>query len=624
MADREDKNGKFSQSKIMSFFTKLSGGIYDKAKSSFIGSVLCGYDALNERAEKGVFKSLISKLKPGQRISRPIKRVSSRLFSQSILLLKLKMFLWSFLSTRVNVYGLFLMTSGIGSLLIAFLKHFVLEKTPLSFLDCFISVLMMILSIPLLFSNVCMSEAIRSSRILKGFLFDYLGVNKVPFERKLKPSSHNNAAWVFGILFCVLSYSYRPHLILLFIALILYVIASVFTPETSVVCLLFALPFLPQKYLICAVLFTALCWFLKFIRGKRTFKTDILSSSVLVFGFIAIFTCVISGDYNLSLTPTLSFICAVSGFFIVENLIKSNEWLTRCMKSLMASYIAVCLVGVLAWLLRYFDNSFVQSLMAASEGRNIFAFLMGMDIRAEYIVMLLPMAFSLAITSQRHKFYAGFGIIAGLVCLFSAYTYGAWIGALAGLLLFFLVGGKRILATVFVVICFIPFAVLFISPSYIAEITNFGLFSDRVNGWLSNVTKSFGVFTDFILGGSGIGTYERVSALNSMGSSEHSLYLRLGIELGIFGLLMFFAIIFFVLQKNITAYSKECTSYGRLISLSNLSGVVSLLVMGIGGNVWSDYRVCLLFWLMLGISSSAINIEKSNYVKDDMLLGTDL
>ena len=623
MAKKEGQTKRRRQSGIMAFFTKISGAVYDKAKNSFIGSVLCGYDTLNDRTENGVIKTLVSKLKLGRRVFRPIKRVTSKIFSQSILLLKLKMFLWSFLSTRMNVYGLFFMTSGIGSLLVAFMKRYVLAKSELSFLDCFVSSLLIISSIPLLFSNVCMSEAIRKSRFLSGFLFEFLGISKVPFERKLKPTSHNNTAWLFGILFCALSYVYRPHQILLFIVFILYLTASLFSPETSVVCLALVLPFLPQAYLLRAVLFTALCWFLKYIRGKRTFKTDMLSSCVLIFGFIVLFTCMVSGDIELSLKPTLTFLCAVLGFFLVENLIKSKEWLYRCMKAMLASYFIVCFVGVLGLLLHYFDNSFVRSIMSASDGNNIFAFLLELDVRAEYIVMILPAAFSLMITSRKNKFNVFLGIMLGFVCLFSAYTYGAWIGAFAGLLLFFLVGGKRILAAVFLSVCFIPFAILLISPSYIAGITNFNLFADRVSNWVGNISNSFSVFTDFILGGSGVGTYERISALSSLGNSEHSLYLRLGIELGIIGILMFFAVCFFALQKNITAYSKSCSDDVRLISLSNLSGLVSLLVMGIGGNVWSDFNVCLLFWLMLGMSSAAVNIEKSNYSEEDLLLGSD-
>ena len=87
---------------------------------------------------------------------------------------------------------------------------------------------------------------------------------------------------------------------------------------------------------------------------------------------------------------------------------------------------------------------------------------------------------------------------------------------------------------------------------------------------------------------------------------------------------MFFVIVFFAMQKNITAYSKKCTSYGRLISLSNMSGIVSLLVMGVGGNVWKNFSVCLMFWLMLGLSSAAINIEKRNYSQEDMLFDSEL
>ena len=63
-----------------------------------------------------------------------------------------------------------------------------------------------------------------------------------------------------------------------------------------------------------------------------------------------------------------------------------------------------------------------------------------MEIKAEDVILILPTAVSLLITTEKNKLFVGFGIAFGLVCLFSAYTYGAWIGAFVGLLLFFLIG----------------------------------------------------------------------------------------------------------------------------------------------------------------------------------------
>ena len=57
MAKKEGQTKRRRQSGIMAFFTKISGAVYDKAKNSFIGSVLCGYDTLNDRTENGVIKT---------------------------------------------------------------------------------------------------------------------------------------------------------------------------------------------------------------------------------------------------------------------------------------------------------------------------------------------------------------------------------------------------------------------------------------------------------------------------------------------------------------------------------------------------------------------------------------
>ncbi len=608
---KEKAVDKYSGSKIMAFLTKFSGAIYDKVKNSFVGSLLCGYDKLNTTSENGLFAFLISKLKMGSKFFRPVKRVISKLVLQSILVLKIRMFLWSFLSARVNVYGLFFMTSGVGSLLISFMRHFLFETSRLSLFDCFISVLLIVLSIPLLFSSICMAEAIRNSKFMNVLLFDFLGVKSIPFERKMKAISHNNTAWVAGILFCTLSYWFRPHQILLFIGLVLYMISVLFTPETGVVCLFFAIPFLSRNQLIFAILYTAVCWFLKYIRGKRTFKTDLLSVVVIIFAFITFSTCIISGNFDLSLRPTLMFLCYVLAFFLVENLIKSKEWLNRCMKASLLSFLIVSVFGVFGIVVSKVDSMFIRSILEAGNGKNIFSTLMKMDIKAEYIVMLLPAAFSVMVTARKkNKPIAIITIVASIVCLFVTYMYGAWIGAFVGMFMFFLIGSKKTLAVMFLVTCFLPFAVFYISPSYLAHITNISSFTGKATAWLGNISNSLNMIFDFFFRGSGLGTYESV----------YSLYLKLGVEVGGFGLLMFICIVWFMVQKNITAYSKECSGEGRLISLSGMAGVVSLLITGLGSDVWHDPQICVLFWLMLGISSAAVNIEKKNFKTDDLLL----
>ena len=62
-----------AKSKIMAFFTRLSGAVYNKAKSSFVGGLLCGYDAVNEKNKNGILKTLTSKLKLKRRFFAPVK-----------------------------------------------------------------------------------------------------------------------------------------------------------------------------------------------------------------------------------------------------------------------------------------------------------------------------------------------------------------------------------------------------------------------------------------------------------------------------------------------------------------------------------------------------------------------
>ena len=141
----------FARSKIVEFFVAIAAFLYGKAECSIAGKVLTSYNA--NYGEDSFVCRLFGRFDLGKVVFRPLKRNVSKLVSRSFLLEKINDYLKGWLITKLSVYGLFSITAGVGFVLIQLLKVYGLQTGSLSFLDMFISLLLVLLSIPLIISH---------------------------------------------------------------------------------------------------------------------------------------------------------------------------------------------------------------------------------------------------------------------------------------------------------------------------------------------------------------------------------------------------------------------------------------------------------------------------------------
>ena len=106
----------FARSKILSFFTGTASYLYEAAKSSLAGKLLTSYDDTPE--ENSLLCRFTDRLETGRRFFRPFKRTVSRLVDGSVILGWMQRYLAGWLYTKLNIIGLFFMTSGRGIALI--------------------------------------------------------------------------------------------------------------------------------------------------------------------------------------------------------------------------------------------------------------------------------------------------------------------------------------------------------------------------------------------------------------------------------------------------------------------------------------------------------------------------
>ena len=79
-------------------------------------------------------------------------------------------------------------------------------------------------------------------------------------------------------------------------------------------------------------------------------------------------------------------------------------------------------------------------------------------------------------------------------------------------------------------------------------------------------------------------------------------------ELGIFALVAFFFVLLFTCRNCFSVEFSANETSARPICAASFCGILALLVNGLFDYVWDNYRVCLLFWLLLGICNATYRI----------------
>ena len=592
----------FSRSKICGFFSRIASALFGKAETSIIGKIFSSYN--DKVFERGLLGRLTQRLDLGKRVFRPVKRTVSKHVSQSLLLKNINDYLKGFLFTKLNVYGLISVTVGIGFLLVEILKFYSGAIQQLSFLDTFISILLCMISVPLLFSSSTVSEAVSASKNTSRLLFEWLGCKSTLFENKDEIKGHTRTALPLALVLCLASWWIRPLLLLMGIIVFIAAITVFYSPETGVVLFVFFLPFLYFEKAAIFVIYVAICFFFKYIRGKRTVKFDPLSVSALMFAILVLFSYITTDYRHLSREATVQFLFAIGAFFVFINLIKSKKWIRRCISSIVGACLLVSLYGVTGYLVQYFDVPYFEGVFRSFTDNIGISFFGEKSYLSHYLILLMPFVLFVGeYETKSEKAIRTLAFFGGSVCLFLAGNISSLLCLIAAVLLFFMIYSKKSLAFMLFGLCMIPILIVGVPSSIVDKGEILKAISEVVSVNVENVTEQLKVFPS-VFCGTGLGTFD------SYPTSRTGLLYKFAAEVGLVGLFMFVIMLFFVLQKNVTVYSKGCSKNGKVISLTAISSITALLLDG-RADVFADYRVCFMFWICIGIASCVSVTERN-------------
>ena len=497
----------------------------------------------------------------------------------------------------------------------------------------------------IIFGRQSLYDAIYNSYIGNNLLFKFLGFterNTKSFENPEDPEntdfdySHNlkktNIICFFaGMLFGLLTYIVSPLNICVAIAGIVVFYVILCYPEAGFLAFLFIVPFLPPGGLVVTgvgpCILISLCYFLKLIRGKRTFSFEIFDLFVLMFSMLIFFSGAVSVSKMGSLRPALVYLCFTLFYFPAINMIRSKEMIKRSVAVLMFSGFLVAIYGVFQNYFGVGNQTWQDSDMFSDITGRVVSTLENPNVLAEYLILIIPFTIvSLFIAKQaKTRMPYVIYIIFTILCLVFTWSRGSWLGFIISSAILLIIINRKVIAGYVGGLILVPLAPLVLSETIIQRFTSIGNITDSSTSYRVSIwTASLNLIRRHLIEGIGVGVesfklvYPGFALAGIEGAPHsHSLYLQVCVESGIAGLIVLVFIIFFFAQYCFTAIKKAGEKYVKLLIAAGMCAVFGFLLNGFTDYVWYNYRVYLMFWLTVAITVAVCRFSLKNQNQND-------
>ncbi len=596
---------------IISALDKFCLWIYSLLGSGLFARIFTG-SAERSHADRPRGHGRLSKLR--RRLSEKIE--DSRLVSA------VTSFASGLVSCRMRVIGAYLLTFSLYSLLSA-LVSLVLTDTVAKTYEAYVllveAVSIAAVSVPFLASKKTVSAVLSSSRICTSVI-SALGFS----QNKLRSDAvtgRYSVAFILGIVSGIATLAVSPLYIFaaMLLAVALYAILAL--PEFGVMCLFFLAPLAPTSALIVLVALVAFAYLMKIIRAKRVLSFTYVDLFVAALAVLIACGGLVSFSSD-SLIPSFMYVSFIIGYFLVSCCMRSSEWLHRCTAAAVWSGLIVAFYGIIQYV---FAGTMVSAwlddeLFTGISGRAV-STLENPNMLGEYLIMILPLALALWITGKgmsRRYAFVSFACLG--MCLILTWSRGAWLGFIFALVAFLLIWNRRTMWLLVAGVASIPALPFILPETIVSRFTSIGNLADSSTSYRVNIWRgAMHMARDYLFTGIGVGEgpWREIYPDYTLPGIEaaphsHNLFIQITLETGIFGILFFCIILFLLARLAFTLISRLTRAdtsdlepsfkrNSKLAVAAPLCGLFAVLIQGLTDNSWYNYRVYLMFWLMLGL-----------------------
>jgi len=611
--------------------------LYKKIGVSISAFIFTGYETCQKYYEKSLFYRMFQGYEPSpvKNLIKKIKKIIILKCEESPVINQIKKIADKILFANLKTVGIFFLSLGFYTSLIYLLKVFILGKPETLMID-FIAggALTGFAVLLIIFGKQSLYEALYGSVICNAILFKFLGFpeksEKTEADYDYNSKKINIICFSVGMLLGLITYIIPIINICLVIAGITLFYVILCYPEAGFLAFMFVVPFLPPGGLVITgvgpCILVSFCYFLKLIRGKRTFNFEIFDLFVLMFGMLIFFSGFVSVSKSGSIKPALVYLCFTLFYFTAVNIIRSKEMIQRSVATLMFSGFLVAVYGVYQNYFGVGNQTWQDSDMFSDITGRVVSTLENPNVLAEYLILIIPFVIVSLFIERQIKTRMPYIIytVFTVMCLVYTWSRGSWLGFIAASLILFIILNKKVIAAYFGIAILVPLSPLVLSETIVQRFTSIGNITDSSTSYRVSIwTASLNMIKNHLIEGIGVGiesfklVYPEFALAGIEGAPHsHSLYLQVCAESGVIGLIVLVFIIFFFMQYCFSAIKKANEKYVKLYTAAGMCAVFGFLLNGFTDFVWYNYRVYLMFWLTVAVTVAVCRFSLKNQTQN--------
>lgn len=595
------------------FFRRTAGSLRD----GIFGRIFTSYDKIESARCGGAIFDVFSRIRTSRTALR-IRRGIARSVEGSFIARAAGRLGSALPWMTLRSYGTFLFSLGFYTSIIYAIKA--VATTLTADTDALVSgVMLMLLSVPLLLSGKTLAEAVLSSGLSSFLVFDILGFRRDEAEAGRSPHKRADMMFLVGMAMGLLTFYIEPyHIIGAFLSLVLlFVVMS--KPESGVILLYALFPFFPDLQLSAIILITLVSYLVKLACGRRTLRFDTVDAFMLVFFLLIAAAELINYGAGTEYTGTPRRVIYMTAYFLTTNLMSNQAWRSRMIRALMFGGSAVAVVSIIS----VFSDPMTAAIAGtgsqsvAGLGAWFDSVICSAEESSYYLAMMLPVmaAYVFRRGNGKRRLNVLFFSIVTLTAAVLTMSRGIWLGAVAGIVLLLIICDPRFILLPAAAAVGVPAVIMLIPQDARAGVmTLFDMSGALTQDRVAVRRLSSMIFFDNFLGGIGRGdgvfysVYNSYSSVGASADNSQNLFLEIGVELGVFGLLVFILATVFLLMKSFTGAKRAPDRARRICSVALACGLFAALISGLSSYIWLDERMFFLFFMFAG-AASAYNDE---------------
>jgi O-antigen ligase len=379
-------------------------------------------------------------------------------------------------------------------------------------------------------------------------------------------------------------------------------------------------PILPSMAVVC-LLAASFFFFLVHALTNKEFKfvRTPLDIPIAIFAIIILFSTVTSYEIISSTKVFLAYFMFMLSYYMITNSIKTKKQLYSIIYSMLFVGVIVALYGIYQYVFGFAEGTIWTDNDMFNIKTRVVSTFSNPNVLGEYLLLLLPISMGY-ILSRKNYHGKAFNLIATALlglCMIFTYSRGNWIGLIVATILFFMFYNGKFVWWGMLLMLFVP---LFLPETIMDRLLSIGNTADtstsyRVSIWYGTCR----MLKDYWLTGVGLGThafnkvYPNYAYANVVSQHPHNVYLHFLSENGIFGLLIFVIIIFIFYKMCISTILKTNNDKMLKCTITGFAaGIFGYLVQGMFDQIWYNYRIVFIFFVLLALTCCATIIHKNN------------